>query len=68
VSDGRASVLQLFAPESRTAGVLLDHIRMRDGVRVLRYLNVPEDDPAATALRERGAVCDAAQFEMALTL
>jgi ribosomal protein S18 acetylase RimI-like enzyme len=68
VSDGRASVLQLFAPDNRTAGVLLDHIRMRDGVRVLRFLNVPEDDPAATALRERGAVCDAAQFEMALAL
>jgi hypothetical protein len=35
---------------------------------MLRYLNVPDDDAAAAALRARGATCSAAQFEMALEL
>jgi ribosomal protein S18 acetylase RimI-like enzyme len=68
VTDGRASVLQLDAGDERAAGALLDAIRERDGVTVLRYLNVPDDDPAAAALRARGATCAAAQFEMALDL
>lgn len=68
VTDGRASVLQMFAPSEAGAGALLDTIRSRDGVRSLRFLNVPADDPAAAALRARGAVCSVAQFEMSLGL
>jgi GNAT superfamily N-acetyltransferase len=68
VTDGRASVLQLAAAGESTAGALLDAIRARAGVTLLRYLNVPDDDPAAAALRARGATCTAAQFEMALDL
>jgi len=66
VPDGDA-VYRVTAGE-RPAGLLLDAIRSREGVRMLRYLNVPDDDPAAVALRARGAVCTAAQFEMALAL
>lgn len=68
VTDGRASVLQLIADGERAAGALLDAIRGRAGVTMLRYLNVPDDDPAAAALRARGATCTVAQFEMALEL
>jgi ribosomal protein S18 acetylase RimI-like enzyme len=68
ITDGRASVLQLHATSETGAGLLLDTIRSRDGVRLLRYLNVPDSDPAAMALRARGAECSAAQFEMALEL
>jgi ribosomal protein S18 acetylase RimI-like enzyme len=68
VADGRASVLQLHATSETSAGILLDTMRSRDGVRMLRYLNVPDDDLAAAAMRKRGAVCSAAQFEMGLTL
>jgi len=68
VTDGRASVLQLAAANERTAGDLLDAIRTRAGVSMVRYLNVPDDDPAAAALRARGATLNAAQFEMALAL
>jgi len=68
VTDGRASVLQLAAASERAAGALLDAIRGRAGVTVLRYLNVPDDDPAVAALRSRGATPTAAQFEMALEL
>src|SRR5690349_10931795 len=38
VTDGRASVLQMAAPDERTAGALLDAMRGRAGVTVLRYL------------------------------
>jgi ribosomal protein S18 acetylase RimI-like enzyme len=68
VIDGRASVLQLAAVDERAAGTLLDAVRSRDGVKLLRFLNVPENEPAAAALRARGAACEAAQFEMALAL
>lgn len=68
VTDGRAAVLQLAAESETAAGVLLDSIRTRAGVNVLRYLNVPADDVAAAALRKRGATLGAAQFEMALEL
>ena len=68
ITDGRASVLQLAATSETSAGVLIDTIRAREGVKVLRYLNVPDDDLAASALRARGAACSAAQFEMALAL
>jgi len=68
ITEGRASVLQLSATSEASAGLLLDTIRSRDGVRVLRYLNVPDDDLAAVALRARGAECAVAQFEMMLEL
>ena len=68
VTEGRASVLQLAAASERAAGTLLAAIRSRPGVSMLRYLNVPDDDVAATALRAAGATCSAAQFEMALEL
>lgn len=68
ITDGRASVLQSHATSETGAGLLLDTIRSRTGVHLLRYLNVPDDDPAAAAMRARGAKCDAAQFEMALEL
>ena len=68
VTDGRASVLQLHATSETSAGVLLDTIRTRDRVQSLRFLNVPDGDLAAAALRARGAVCSVAQFEMALEL
>ncbi len=68
VTEGRASVLQSHADVETTAGVLLDTILSRAGVRVLRYLNVPEDDVAAVALRARGAVRTATQIEMAMDL
>src|SRR5262245_59533508 len=38
VTNGRASVLQLVADDERAAGAMLDAIRSRDGVTVLRYL------------------------------
>lgn len=68
ITEGRASVLQLHATSATSAGVLLDTIRTRDGVKTVRYLNVPDDDLAAVALRARGAECSVAQFEMALDL
>ncbi len=68
VIDGRASVLQLHATSETSAGVLLDTMRTRTGVQAVRYLNVPDDDLVAGALRARGAVCSVAQFEMALDL
>ena len=58
----------MLATSETSAGMLLDTIRSRDGVRTLRYLNVPDDDLAAAALRTRRAVCTAAQLEMALDL
>jgi len=68
VTDGRASVLQMVSASEAAAGRLLDTIRSRAGVTSLRFLNVPEDDAAARALRARGATCQASQYEMALEL
>lgn len=68
VTDGRASVLQLVASGESPAGVLLDTIRSRDGVHVMRFLNVPSTDPAVAALATREAKCDATQTEMSVLL
>jgi ribosomal protein S18 acetylase RimI-like enzyme len=68
VTDGRASVLQLHAAGEAEAGVLLDTIRLRDGVRSLRFLNLVAGTPAAAALRARGATCEVTQVEMALEI
>ncbi len=66
VTEGRASVLQLAARDADAAGALLDSIRAKPGVMLLRFLNVPADDPGAEALRGRGATCIAAQTEMSV--
>ena len=68
VADGRASVLQLAAGSETAAGVLLDTVRTRDGVSMLRYLNVPSEDVAAAALRSRRANSLASQFEMTVEI
>ena len=62
VAEGRAAVLQLAAGSETAAGVLLDTIRTRDGVNMLRYANVPADDVAAAALHSRGAARSASQL------
>ena len=68
VTEGRASVLQMVAHDEHAAGLLLDTIRSREGVSVLRYLNVPSTDAAVAALAKRDAKCDLAQTEMSVTL
>ena len=68
VTEGRASVLQLAAGSETAAGVLLDTIRTRDGVNVVRFLNVPSTDVAVAALAKRDAKCDLAQTEMSVKL
>ena len=68
VADGRASILQLAARSETSAGVLLDTIRSRDGVQVVRFLNVPATDLAVAALAQRGATRDVAQTEMSVRL
>ena len=66
VADGRASILQMTATSETSAGVLLDTIRSRTGVQSVRFLNVPEDDVCAQAMRSRGATLLVAQLEMEL--
>jgi ribosomal protein S18 acetylase RimI-like enzyme len=68
VTDGRASILQMVATSETSAGVLIDTIRSRSGVTQVRFLNVPERDLAAAAMRARGATLLVAQFEMELKL
>ena len=68
VTEGRASVLQMAARDEAVAGEMLDTIRSREGVRVLRYLNVPAGEPAVAALGRREASCDLAQTEMSVRL
>lgn len=68
VLDERATVLQLAAVDRTVAGLLLDTVRSRDGVALVRFANVPEDAPAAAALHERGARLLVAQHEMTLAL
>ena len=68
IADGRASVLQMAAPDPDSAGLLLDAIRAKPGVTLLRFLNVPAEHPAAKALHQRGATRLATQLEMALEL
>jgi hypothetical protein len=56
------SVLQLEAADPATAGELLAAARARG--EPLRYVNVPEGDPASAALRALGGSLDLRQFEM----
>jgi ribosomal-protein-alanine N-acetyltransferase len=66
VSGEVASVLQLAAVDDDAAAELLTAVRARG--RSLRFVNVPEGDPAAGALRKLGGTLDVRQVEMALTL
>ena len=66
VADGVASVLQLAASDDEAARLLLSGVRTPG--RSLRFLNVPEGDPASRALRELGGELAVRQFEMALRL
>lgn len=68
IADGRAGILQLAASSETSAGVLLDTLRSRPGVTVVRFVNVPEHDLSAVAMRARGAKLLVAQFEMELRL
>jgi ribosomal protein S18 acetylase RimI-like enzyme len=61
-----ASVLQLAARGDEAAVQLLAAVRRRG--RSLRFLNVPEDDPAVDALRKLGGQLDVRQVEMTLAL
>lgn len=68
VSDGRASVLQMEARDADAAGALLDAIRAKPDVTLVRFLNVPADHPATKALHSRGATRIASQLEMSMEL
>jgi GNAT superfamily N-acetyltransferase len=68
VTDGRASVLQMEARDAEAAGALLDAIRAKPDVTLVRFLNVPADHPATKALHQRGATRLASQLEMSLEL
>lgn len=68
VSEGRANVLQMAAPDADSAGALLDAIRAKPEVMLVRFLNVPSLHPAAKALHLRGAQNIATQHEMAMEL
>ena len=68
ITNDRASVLQMVARTEEAAGAMLDTIRSREGVNLLRYLNVPSTDAAVAALGRRGATLDAAQTEMSVSL
>jgi predicted N-acetyltransferase YhbS len=66
VSDEVASVLQLAARDDDTAAELLAAVRRRG--RSLRFVNVPEGDPASDALRKLGGDLEVRQLELALAL
>jgi ribosomal protein S18 acetylase RimI-like enzyme len=61
-----ASALQLAAADEETAAELLAAVRRRGSS--LRFVNVPEGDPAGDALRRLGGTLDVRQLEMALEL
>jgi ribosomal protein S18 acetylase RimI-like enzyme len=62
VTDGTVGVAQLAARDEEVARRLLAAMRVR-GDR-LTYVNVPEGDPASSALRGLGASLDLRQLEM----
>ena len=68
VTEGRASVLQMEARDADAAGALLDAIRAKPDVVLVRFMNVPSDHPASQALLNRGATRIASQWEMAMEL
>ncbi len=68
-AGGRASLLQLEATGELAVGVARELIAAARGwAPVVRFLNVPSEHVAATVLREEGAVLEARQHEMVLTL
>jgi ribosomal protein S18 acetylase RimI-like enzyme len=66
VSDGRASVLQLAAHDVDAAADVLAATRAR--ADTLSFLNVPEGDPASSALERLGGKLEIRQHEMSLAL
>ncbi len=68
---GRASVVQLatLPEEARPAThALLASLRRDDAPDGVRWLNLPDDDPAAPIVRALGATREAGQHEMSLAL
>jgi ribosomal protein S18 acetylase RimI-like enzyme len=61
----RVGILQLQAESEEAARQLIAAARTRG--EVLRFLNVPEDDPAVPALRALGGTLDVRQYELAIT-
>jgi len=61
IDGDRVSVLQLAARDERAAAELLAAARARGP---LSFLNVPDDDPAAAALRDLGGEVRVRQFEL----
>jgi ribosomal protein S18 acetylase RimI-like enzyme len=61
-----ASMLQLAARDDEAARLLLSNVRTPG--RSVRFLNVPEGDPASRALRELGGELAVRQLELALRL
>jgi hypothetical protein len=69
VVSGRVSLLQLVAAGERPVEQARALCALaRAWAPVLRFLNVPTDDPAATALRTAGGQLEARQLEMTLPL
>jgi ribosomal protein S18 acetylase RimI-like enzyme len=64
VVDNQTTVLQLDARNEATAAQLLAGARSRG--ELLRYVNVPEGDPASGALRHLGGRLELRQLEMTL--
>ena len=67
----RASVLALAAREIRreeTLAALLDGVRSRHPAAPIRFLNLPEGDPAESVFTRAGARAEARQVEMRLEL
>jgi GNAT superfamily N-acetyltransferase len=62
VAGDVVSVLQLAARDEKAAAELLRAMRRRAGS--LRFVNVPEGDPAASALRKLGGELEVRQLEM----
>jgi hypothetical protein len=61
-AGANVNVLQLDARDAAAAAELLSAARARGDS--LRYVNVPEGDPASAALRSLGGRLDLRQFEM----
>lgn len=68
---GRASVMQLATLPGESAAAthaLLAALRRDDAPQGVRWLNLPEDDPAAEVVRALGATREARQHEMEIAI
>lgn len=68
---GRASVMQLATlPGERSAATraLLAALRRDDAPQGVRWLNLPQDDPAAEFVRSLGPTLEASQHEMEIAI